>query len=114
MAKKIVAVKTKSAARKPAAKAAAPKKTALTVSIDYPQEGDAVRPGHYSIRVTASGASSAQCRFNGGDWLDCREAVGHFWLDWMCGAGEVRLEARARSGKGRWTASPARAVVVAG
>lgn len=113
MAKKITAVKTKPAAPKKTPKAAAPKKAALSVSIDYPQEGEAVSSGHYSIRLTAEGASQAQGRFDGGEWLDCREAVGHFWLDWMCGAGEIRLEGRARSGKGRWTASPARAVVVA-
>lgn len=113
MANKISAVKTKPAAPKKTPKAAAPKKAALSVAIDYPQEGEAVRAGHYSIRVTADGASSAQVRVDGGDWADCREAVGHFWLDWMCGTGESRLEARARSGKGRWTAAPARSVAVA-
>ena len=113
MAKKIAAVKTKPAPRKRTAKAAAPKKTRLSVSIDYPQEGEAVRPGHYSIRVTAAGATQAQGRVDGGDWLDCREAVGHFWLDWAPVAGEVRLEARARGGKGRWTAAPVRSVAVA-
>ena len=113
MAKKISAVKTKPVAQKKTPKAAAPKKAALAVSIDYPQQGEAVRPGHYSIRLTADGASSAQVRVDGGDWADCRESVGHFWLDWTAGAGEALLEARARSGKARWTASPARAVVVA-
>ena len=104
--------------RRPAApragvKKAGPKKPSLAVSIDYPREGEAVRSGHYSIRLTADGASSAQGRVDGGDWLDCRESVGHFWLDWASRPGEIRLEARARSGKGRWTASPARSVVVA-
>ena len=113
MAKKIVAVKTPPAPPKPAAKKAAAKKAALTVSIDYPLEGEAVRSGHYSVRLTAVGAASAQGRIDGKEWLDCREAVGHFWLDWAPRAGEVRLEARARSGKGRWTAAPARVAVVA-
>lgn len=112
MAKKIAAVKPKTAAKR-AAKTPAPRKDALSVSIDYPQEGEAVRTGHYSIRLTAAGAAQAQVRVNGGDWLDCREAVGHFWLDWAPAAGSVSIEARARSGKGRWTAAPARAVVVA-
>jgi hypothetical protein len=114
MADKKTPVKTRRAAPpRHAAKKAAPKKASLAVSIDYPQEGEAVRSGHYSIRLTADGASSAQGRVDGGDWLDCREAVGHFWLDWAPRAGELRLEARARSGKGRWTVSPVRAVVVA-
>ena len=112
MAKKISAVKSKSASPRRTAKAPAAKKAPLSVSIDYPQEGEAVRSGHYSIRLTAAGASAAQVRFGGGDWRDCREAVGHYWLDWAPRAGEARLEARARSGKGRWAASSARVVVV--
>lgn len=109
MAKKISSVK---AAPKRSAKAPAKKKAALAVSIDYPQEGESVRSGHYAIRLTASGASSAQVRLGDGEWLDCREAVGHFWLDWAPVAGSVSIEARARSGKGRWTAAPARPVSV--
>lgn len=109
MAKKISAAK---AAPKKTAKAPARKKAALAVSIDYPQAGEAVRSGHYSIRLTASGASSAQVRLDGGEWLECREAVGHFWLDWTPKAGSASIEARARSGKGRWAAAPARPVSV--
>ncbi|MFI5351273.1 MAG: hypothetical protein ACHQ2Z_17140 [Elusimicrobiota bacterium] len=114
MADKKTPVKTRRAAapRAVAVKKAAPKKVPLAVSIDYPLEGEALRSGHYSIRLTADGASSAQGRVDGGEWLDCREAVGHFWLDWAPRAGEARLEARARSGKGRWAVSPARCVVV--
>lgn len=113
MAKKFSTVKTKAAPPKAAAKKAS-KKSSLAVSIDYPAEGEAVRPGHYSIRLTAEGAAQAQVRIDAGDWLDCRDAVGHFWLDWSPRPGGTELEARARSGKGRWTAAPARAVAVAG
>jgi hypothetical protein len=114
MAKKITAARTKLAPPKRTPRTPAVKKAPLTVAIDYPQEGEAVRPGHYSIRLTAVGASSVQVRFDGGDWQDCREAVGHYWLDWAPRAGEARLEARARSGKGRWAAAPGRAAAVAG
>jgi hypothetical protein len=113
MANKISAVKIKPAPSKPAAKKAL-KKMPLSVSIDYPLEGEAVHAGHYSIRLTAAGASQAEIRFDGGDWHGCREAVGHFWLDWAPRTGETRLEVRARSGKGRWTAAPARVAVVRG
>jgi hypothetical protein len=112
MSKKISVLKAKPAAPKRAAKPASPKKKALSVAIDYPEEGEVVRPGHYTVRLTAAGAGQAQCRLDGEGWLDCREAVGHFWLDWSPRAGEVRLEARARAGKGRWAVSPARVVVV--
>ncbi len=109
------AVKTSAVAAKPAAKKpAAPKKAALTVTIDYPLEGEAIHPGHYSIRITAAGAGQAQARIAGGDWLDCREAVGHFWLDWSPASGPVLLEARARAGKARWTSAASRRCVVAG
>jgi hypothetical protein len=120
MAKK-AAVKTSAAAPKtpkaPKAsktrKAAAPKKPALRPEIDYPREGESVAPGHYSIRITADGAAEAQARVNGGEWGACREAVGHFWFDWAPQPGAASIEVRARAGKGRWAASPARACVVA-
>ena len=110
MAKKISAAKT--AAPKRTVKTALAKKKPLSVSIDYPKDAERVRPGHYSIRLTASLASSAQVRVDGGDWLDCRQAVGHFWLDWSPAAGNALVEARARSGKGRWAAAPVRSIVV--
>jgi hypothetical protein len=115
MAKKTAAASPKTAAPKTAApkraaKPAAPKKSSLSVTIDYPQDGETVRPGHYSIRLTVSAPAEVQLRVNGGEWLSCREAVGHYWLDWS--AAPAVLEARARAGKGRWSASPARAVAV--
>jgi len=109
MAKKISAPKP----AKKRATAPAVKKAALAVSIDYPREGESVRSGHYAIRLTASGATSAQVRLDGGEWLDCREAVGHYWLDWSPKAGSASIEARARAGKGRWTAAAARPISVA-
>lgn len=112
VAKKIPAVKTVKTVRPAAKKAAASKKPALSVSIDYPAEGEIVRPGHYAVRLTAAGAAQAQLRVNGGEWTDCREAVGHYWLDWSPASGDARLEARARAGKGRWTSAPARACSV--
>ncbi|MCR4295144.1 MAG: hypothetical protein NUW21_06390 [Elusimicrobia bacterium] len=84
-------------------KTAPKKKTALEVVIDYPAVHEIVMPGHYAIRLTAAGATQAQVRFDGDQWSDCREAAGHFWYDWAPQAGRVRLEARARIGKGRWS-----------
>jgi hypothetical protein len=112
MSKKIPAAK---AAPKRATKAPAQKKVskpAVAVSIDYPQEGESVRSGHYAIRLTASGATRVQVRLDGGEWADCREAVGHYWHDWSPKAGGASIEARARAGKGRWAASSVRAVTV--
>lgn len=101
--------------RNAAAKAAAAK-TRLEVSIDFPQEGDVVRPGHYAVRVGAAGAGQAQVRVASGEWFDCREAAGYFWYDWTPAPqdGPIRLAARARIGKGRWAAAIERACVVVG
>jgi hypothetical protein len=105
VANKTISAKTlrpaapKAAVKTAVLKKAAPKKTPLTVSIDYPQDGEAVRSGHYSIRLTAAGASQAQGRFDGEEWLDFREAIGHFWLDWA--PRERTLDRRARARRRR-------------
>lgn len=115
MAKKSATGALKAAATK-LKKAAAPRKAPaakLSVVIDYPREGDLVRPGHYAIRVDAVGADQLQLRLDGTDWIDCREAVGFFWYDWAPQKpGAVVLSARARKGKGRWVASAERRCVV--
>lgn len=108
MAKKIAVKKTPAVKKAPAK---APAKSALQAVIDYPQPHEIVLPGHYSIRLTAHGATQAQIRVDGGEWTDCREAAGHFWHDWAPQPGSAHIEARARAGKGRW-ASAEREVVV--
>lgn len=90
-----------------------PAKPKLAAVVDYPQDGEAVRPGHYAVRVTATGAGHVQVRVDDEAWSDCRESIGHFWLDWSPVEGERRLQARARIGKGRWSMSDERAVRVA-
>ncbi|NNN06207.1 MAG: hypothetical protein HKL90_09940 [Elusimicrobia bacterium] len=90
-----------------------PTKPKLVAVVDYPQDGEAVRPGHYAVRVTATGAGQVQIRVDDAAWSDCRESIGHFWLDWSPVEGERRLQARARVGKGRWSLSAERAVRVA-
>ena len=92
------------------AKPSAP--TRLEVSVDYPREAEPVSAGHYAIRVSAIGAQEAQVQADGEGWCCCREAVGHFWLDWWPKPGRRLIEARARVGKGRWAKSAARACLV--
>ncbi|MEK7383433.1 MAG: hypothetical protein AAB262_09115 [Elusimicrobiota bacterium] len=105
MSKKTVAVK-KTVVKKTV------RKSGLQVIIDYPEAGEIVRPGHYSIRLTLSRAGQAQVRFDGGEWAECRESLGHFWCDWAPQAGRVRIEARARIGSGGWSPAAEREVVV--
>lgn len=105
MAKKTIAGK-KTVAKKPG------RKSGLRVVIDYPEVGEIARPGHYSIRLTVTGADQAQVRFDGCEWLECRESLGHFWYDWSPQAGRVCVESRARVGSGRWSPLAERDVVV--
>lgn len=105
MAKKTIVVK-KTVVKKPLPK------SGLSVVIDYPEASEIVRPGHYSVRLTAAGADQAQVRFDEGEWQGCRESLGHFWYDWAPQAGRVCVEARARMGKGRWSPLAEREVVV--
>lgn len=107
-----VAVKPRRAASAAKTAPRTPAKPKLAAVIDYPQDGEAVRPGHYAVRVTATGAGQVQVRVDDAAWSDVRESVGHFWLDWSPVEGEHLLQARARIGKGRWSLSPARVVRV--
>ena len=83
-----------------------PKATSSAVVIDFPTQEEQVMPGHYAIRLTAPGAAEVQVSIAGGDWQGCRESAGHFWYDWRPEQeGPCAIEARARSGKGRWSKS---------
>lgn len=85
------------------------KKSAPALTFDYPPEGEPVRRGHYSIRLTAAaGVREAQVRVGGGPWADCRQAVGHYWFDWAPVPGTERIETRSRRGKARWAVGPIR------
>lgn len=90
MTTKKSATPRKPRAAKPSTDGAAPKRAAkrkpaagLQVSIDYPQDGETVRPGNYSFRIgTEPMAVSAELSIDGDAWLPCREAAGYFWCDW--------------------------------
>jgi len=82
---------------------------AVELAIDFPQEGEFVRPGHYAIRLTAPAGSQVEISINDGNWELCRHAVGYYWYDWTPGkAGSQELVARSKIGKGKWKKSDAR------
>jgi hypothetical protein len=114
MAKKTTPSQTRSSSKKTVIKAAVKKAPAVGVAVDYPFEGEAVKTGHYSIRLTAAGADVAQVRLDGGEWVECRESVGYFWHDWTPQSGPVSIEARAKKGKKAWAVSPVRVCKVEG
>jgi hypothetical protein len=84
---------SRSVEEKPAAKS--------KVSIDYPQEGELVHRGHYSIRISG-GNGECQAAVDGTDWQNCRSDAGFSWFDWFPeSAGTHRITVRSRV-SGKW------------
>ena len=70
-------------------------------TIDYPQAGEKVQRGHYSIRISGC-AGECQAAIDEGDWQSCRVADGFHWYDWSPEKpGSHRISVRVRSGK-KW------------
>ncbi len=63
-------------------KRASARKSLKKVFVDFPQEGEHVRPGNYSIRVGAVANGGAEVTVNGKTWNKCRPSVGYYWFDW--------------------------------
>ena len=93
---------------------AAPKAAkAPAVVLEYPQAGEAVRTGHYAVRIAAKPEALVELSVDGGPWQPCREAVGYFWFDWTPSeAGRHTLVARSKNGGPRASTSEERTVVV--
>ena len=71
------------------------------IKIDYPQEGERVRRGHYAIRISAGGGQ-CQAAIDESSWQDCRNDAGYSWLDWFPEKpGAHRITVRTRL-SGRW------------
>jgi len=71
------------------------------VSIDYPQAGETVFPGHYAIRITAPEAAKTEISIDNSPWQPCREELGHWWYDWTDfepGIHQARVQALSASG----------------
>lgn len=92
------------AKRAPRAKkqAAAKSPGGVQLSIDYPQAGETVRPGHYSIRISATlPVALVEVSVDGGTWTPCRQDAGYWWYDWTnFETGEHRLRARVPASDG--------------
>ncbi|MBI2362566.1 MAG: hypothetical protein HYV15_04205 [Elusimicrobia bacterium] len=101
-------------ARKPRAAAASPKAPkAAAVVLDFPAPEEQVAPGHYAIRVAANTEMKVEVSIDGGEWQECRPAVGYFWYDWAPAAsGEHRIVARAKNGGPRFAKTEERVCLV--
>ena len=52
------------------------------VLIDFPSVNEATAPGHYAFRISASPCSKVEISVDDQPWMECRNASGHWWLDW--------------------------------
>lgn len=102
------------AARKPRAAAKGPKASkAAAVVLDFPAPEEKVAPGHYAIRVAANNEMKVEVSIDGGEWTECRPAVGYYWYDWTPATpGEHRIVARAKNGGPRFAKTEERVCLV--
>ena len=56
-------------------------KEELYVSIDYPQEGEKIFPGHYAIRISTTKGYTPEISWDGKPWIVCRPSAGFWWYD---------------------------------
>ena len=76
------------------------------VVIDYPSSGEKIQPGHYAVRIGASGGGTVQFSIDGGDWKDCRPNAGYYWYDWVSiPQGNHKISARIQISSGKYKKS---------
>jgi hypothetical protein len=114
----VMPIKSLIRGRRPAAdkKPAVPAKKsqeAAEATIDFPQEGELVVPGHYAVRITAQPGFDVEISTDGKIWQFTRPSVGFHWFDWYpAKPGRTVLSVRVKSGKSRWKTASERECVV--
>jgi hypothetical protein len=70
------------------------------VGIDFPQEGEILTSGQYTLRISTSATEGVEVSIDGKGWEPCRECVGFWWYDWSgFGAGAHTVVAKISVGK---------------
>lgn len=83
------------------------------VSVDFPQAGEGVLPGHYAIRITAPEAARVEISIDNSPWQPCREDSGHWWYDWTgFEPGNHQARVQALGGNGAILAVATRQITV--
>lgn len=78
-----------------------------SVSVEYPQGGEAITCPCYTMRIKGvPNASRVEISIDGGEWSACRESLGLWWYDWKgYGSGEHVAAVRAQA-DGKTVESP--------
>ncbi len=78
----------------------------ISPEIDYPRDTENVGMGHYAVRISAQAGSDVEISFDGGTWISCRYAAGHWWFDWNPGVkGAHTITVRACGVQSKWRLS---------
>lgn len=99
----IKSLRSPASGRKPAPAVKKPQPAAEEATVDFPQEGELVLPGHYAVRISAQPGFDVEISSDGKEWHPTRFSVGFHWYDWnISRPGRAVLSLRVKSGKGRW------------
>ena len=52
------------------------------VLIDHPKENEVITHPQYSIRISASKATTVEISIEGGGWQPCYYSNGYWWFNW--------------------------------
>lgn len=70
-------------------------KNETSLTIDYPRPNEKVNPGHYAIRITATGGTPCvMASIDAGEFASCRYDNGYWWFDWQATSGRHSVVAR--------------------
>ena len=70
--------------------------------VDYPQQGEAIAPSDYTIRIAAPAGNHVEVSIDGSEWQSCRMAAGYYWFDWHSPSkGTHTIVVRSKSAEGR-------------
>ena len=81
-------------------------KTEPFVNVDFPKNGEVLKPVHYAIRISAGWGQKTEISIDGSPWTACRQNSGYFWYDWTkIAPGEHKIVARVLTGDGKFLKS---------
>ena len=79
------------------------------VLIDHPKNLENITSRHYSVRISASAASSLDISIDDAPWQPCRNSVGYWWFDWTdFTPGTHQIVARMQTTNGEYLISKRR------
>jgi len=57
--------------------------SAACLALDYPKSNEVIYPGHYAFRISASDCTKVEISIDDQPWVECHNASGYWWHEWM-------------------------------